>query len=183
MKKKRKKNTLAYHPLTFQSFPFPIASVPWERKSGSAPDDPNKSNDESEVHSCYEFACKLFGKEELKWQADVHFSNICLRTFSKQLTEKTHVKWDTVQVDDYVFIYVPYGLSRDSFIALLDYAEEELGVSKAFVCLDRGSQNFGELVKAFRFMGFEHVTPDQQFEILNVPSSPRGFHFLGYEFD
>ena len=96
-----------------------------------------------------------------------------------------------VQIDDRLYVHVPLGLSRDSFVALLDYAEEELEVTKVFVCLDRNNQSFGELVKAFRFMGFEHVGPNHLPSVAfennsnaNLTSCcPKNFHFLGYEFD
>ena len=89
-----------------------------------------------------------------------------------------------------MYVHVPLELSRDSFVALLDYAEEELDVSEAIVCLDRHGSCFSDLVKSFRFMGFEHVMPEhpsiafrRNLDENQDASFPKGLHFLGYEFD
>ena len=83
---------------------------------------------------------------------------------------------------------MPSYINRDSFVALLDYAEEELGLSTVIVCFNRGSQGFRELAKSFRFMGFDHVLPDHpSVSFTNgteeATSVPKGFHFMVYDLD
>jgi len=48
--------------------------------------------------------------------------------------------------------------SRDTLVSLLDSAEE-LGCARAVVCIDRNRKYLKELVRAFRYYGFEMQLP------------------------
>eukprot|EP00188_Purpureofilum_apyrenoidigerum_P001865 Plantae.Rhodophyta-Purpureofilum_apyrenoidigerum.ctg20780.p1 GENE.Plantae.Rhodophyta-Purpureofilum_apyrenoidigerum.ctg20780~~Plantae.Rhodophyta-Purpureofilum_apyrenoidigerum.ctg20780.p1 ORF type:complete len:144 (+),score=23.49 Plantae.Rhodophyta-Purpureofilum_apyrenoidigerum.ctg20780:639-1070(+) len=60
--------------------------------------------------------------------------------------------------------------SRDTLVSLLDSAEE-LGCVRAVVCIDRNRKYLKELVRAFRYYGFELQLPgaSQEFDLRGFP--------------
>ncbi|CAK8692673.1 ornithine decarboxylase antizyme 1-like [Clavelina lepadiformis] len=185
MKKKRKKKATSLCSLPpYQLIHSVKATFASATSLGSAPDAPNGYESKINLQRCLLFAVQLFGEEG--WH-DVP-NEICLKTFSRQLTQNMLIQWDTVHVNDRLYVHVPSYINRDSFVALLDYAEEELGLSTVIVCFNRGSQGFRELAKSFRFMGFDHVLPDHpSVSFTNgteeATSVPKGFHFMVYDLD
>lgn len=148
---------------------------------GSAPDVCIKFDlHDDALHSCFLFAKRVFGLKECQTE------EIFLKSFINQLTEKVVMRWNTVQAGERLFIHIPSNASRDSFVNLLDYVEENMDVSLVIACVERNSQNFVALVKAFRFIGFDHVPPDRaipwHFFSDDVVISPL-YHYLGYELD
>jgi len=183
MKKKRKKTILPYIQANFQvsGLMKPIAEqLP---SLGSAPDVCMKFDlHDDALHSCFLFAKRVFGlTKENQAQEE-----ILLRSFINQLSEKVAMRWNTVQTGERLFIHIPSNASRDSFIKLLDYVEENLEVSIVIACVERTSQNFVALVKAFRFIGFDHVPPERaipwHFFNDDIVMS-QFYHYLGYELD
>lgn len=185
MKKKRKKTGSQFIQanLEVSGLTKPIVELP--PSLGSAPDVCIKFDVHNDaLHSCYMFAEKVFGiaKDNQVVQED-----ILLRSFVNQLSEKVAMRWNTVQFGERLFIHIPNTASRDSFINLLDYVEENMDVSLVIACIERNSQNFLQLVKAFRFIGFEHVPPEQALPWHatsqdSISMSPM-YHYLGYELD
>jgi len=184
MKKKRKKTASPFIQANFEVSGLMKPIVELRPSLGSAPDVPIKYDVHNDaLHSCFLFAEKLFG---LTKDCQIE-DEILLRSFVNQLSEKVSVRWNTVQIGERLFIHIPSTASRDSFVNLLDYFEENLDVSMVIACIERNSQNFVPLVKAFRFIGFDHVPPEQAlpwhaFSDDSIVMSPM-YHYLGYELD
>lgn len=177
MKKKRKKNVTIYSLSPSETFPLSNPSLQLLSTLISAPDVPNGYDCGVEEQNCLKFYEDLFGVVSVKESSDVS-----LRVFVRQLAEKVIVSWCTVQVGEKLYIRVPLNASKESFIALLDHAEEHLAVAEVIACADRRHQNHNSTVKAFQFMGFETIEPGTAIEAYNI--SPKA-HFLclGYEVD
>jgi len=105
-----------------------------------------------------------------------------MRSFVRQLTDKLTVKWTTLQVKDVLYVEIPLNISKETFIALLDHAEEDLNVAQVIACIDERRTTRDSLIKAFKFMGFENIYPDQLHSTYNVKQNSH-FICLGYELD
>jgi len=73
------------------------------------------------------------------------------------------VKWDTLLIGKTLFIEIPSDIlpegSKESFIAVLEHAEEALGCSKVIVCFNKKRDDRECLVRTFMFLGFVLVAP------------------------
>jgi hypothetical protein len=73
------------------------------------------------------------------------------------------VKWDTLLIGKTLFIEIPSDIlpegSKESFIAVLEHAEEELGCSKVIVCFNKKRDDRECLIRTFMFLGFVLVAP------------------------
>lgn len=83
--------------------------------------------------------------------------------FEISLTEVVRVRWDTVLAGDRLFVEVPAGVlpagSRESFVALLEYAEEQLRLKHVIVSFRAARSDRACLVRTFMFLGFSPVAP------------------------
>jgi len=73
------------------------------------------------------------------------------------------VKWDTLLIGKTLFIEIPSDIlpegSKESFVSLLEYAEESLGCSKVIVCFKKNRDDRESLIRTFMFLGFVLVAP------------------------
>jgi len=73
------------------------------------------------------------------------------------------VKWDTLLMGKTLFIEIPNDIlpegSKESFIAVLEHAEEVLGCSKVIVCFNKKRDDRECLIRTFMFLGFVLVAP------------------------
>jgi ornithine decarboxylase antizyme 1 len=73
------------------------------------------------------------------------------------------VKWDTLLIGKTLFIEIPGDIlpegSKESFIAVLEHAEEALGCSKVIVCFNKKRDDRECLIRTFMFLGFVLVAP------------------------
>lgn len=73
------------------------------------------------------------------------------------------VKWDTLLIGKTLFIEIPGDIlpegSKESFIAVLEHAEEVLGCSKVIVCFNKNRDDRECLIRTFMFLGFMPVAP------------------------
>jgi len=73
------------------------------------------------------------------------------------------VKWDTLLIGKTLFIEIPSDIlpegSKESFVSVLEYAEESLGCSKVIVCFKKNRDDRESLIRTFMFLGFVLVAP------------------------
>lgn len=98
------------------------------------------------------------------------------------LADKVQVPWDCVMRDNNLYVDVPANLpiygSKDSFVSLLEYCEEELNVSHVIVYLRKDRKDRADLVRLFMFMGFTAIPPG----LTLLPSDTvDDYIFLAYE--
>jgi len=174
MKKKRKKNVLLCSlNQGFESCNFAPRMI---RNNLSAPDEAcSLDTCENEIASCSQFFNDLFVKY-------VKEDGVILRVFIHQIAEKSIVSWNTSQVNDKLYIEIPLNASKESFITLLEYAEENLGLSEVVACIAKKQHNYTSTVKAFQFMGFQIINEVTGKNEYNITSSTP-FLCLGYELD
>ncbi|XP_076309003.1 ornithine decarboxylase antizyme [Tachypleus tridentatus] len=87
-------------------------------------------------------------------------------TFQFKLTENTDVKWETILWKSKLYVQVPCGIlpdgSKEAFITLLEYAEEELHCSHVIVCFTKNRADRATLVRTFMFLGFMTLAPGHE---------------------
>lgn len=73
------------------------------------------------------------------------------------------VTWETLLIDKTLFIEIPADIlpegSKESFVTLLEYAEEVLSCSHVIVCFKKNRGERASLVRTFMFLGFVPVAP------------------------
>jgi len=106
-------------------------------------------------------------------------SNLCFRI---TLTDCMVVTWDTVYADRKLYVEIPPGIlpegSKESFVTLLEYAEEELECSHVIVFYKKDRSDRASLVRTFMYLGFQAVAPGHPL----VPTSP-DMMFMGYSIE
>ncbi|KAG7499635.1 ornithine decarboxylase antizyme 2-like [Solea senegalensis] len=102
--------------------------------------------------------------------------------FQTHPTVSKTVQWDAVLSSSALYVEIPLDPlpegSKESFAALLEYAEEHLKVVSVFVCFYKSRDDRAKLVRTFSFLGFEIVKPGHAL----VPPRPDVF-FMAYSFD
>ncbi|XP_056302059.1 LOW QUALITY PROTEIN: ornithine decarboxylase antizyme 1b [Danio aesculapii] len=92
------------------------------------------------------------------------------------------IQWEAVLRGDGLFVEIPCEPfpdgSKESFISLLEFAEEHLKVVSVFVCFYKNREDRVKLVRTFSFLGFEMVKPGHAL----VPARPDVL-FMAYNFD
>ncbi|KAK9532411.1 hypothetical protein VZT92_009793 [Zoarces viviparus] len=102
--------------------------------------------------------------------------------FQSRPTVTRTIQWDAVLSSGALYVEIPLDPlpegSKESFAALLEYAEEHLKVVSVFVCFYKNREDRAKLVRTFSFLGFEIVKPGHAL----VPPRPDVF-FMAYNFD
>lgn len=84
-------------------------------------------------------------------------------SFQVSLTESIQVTWETLLVDRKLYVEVPAGIlpdgSKESFVTLLEYAEDQLKCSHVIVCFKKNRTDRAALVRTFMFLGFALAAP------------------------
>lgn len=96
--------------------------------------------------------------EEIADQADS-----ILLSFKYPLSDEREVEWRTLLVNGVLYVDIPSSVlregSRDSFVSLLEFAEDKLDCEKVFVCFKRNRPDRTALMRVFMFLGFTVVPP------------------------
>jgi len=86
--------------------------------------------------------------------------------------------WESVLWQDRLYVSVTGSQladgSKRAFVSLLEYAEEELGVTHVVACLDRLHNDNKNVIRNFLFLGFQPIAPGHEF----LPSNPNVVCFL-----
>ncbi|XP_041916527.1 LOW QUALITY PROTEIN: ornithine decarboxylase antizyme 1b [Alosa alosa] len=102
--------------------------------------------------------------------------------FQSRPTVSRVIHWEAVLSGEGLYVEIPQDLllegSKESFVSLLEFAEEHLKVVSVFVCFYKNREDCAKLVRTFSFLGFEIVKPGQAL----VPPRPDVF-FMAYNFD
>ncbi|XP_026316290.1 LOW QUALITY PROTEIN: ornithine decarboxylase antizyme [Hyposmocoma kahamanoa] len=78
------------------------------------------------------------------------------------LTETTMTRWEAVVQGNTIYLRVPGVLqagSKESFLLLLDFAEERLGSTNCIICVLKSRPDRATLMRTFMFMGFALLPP------------------------
>ncbi|KAF1377552.1 hypothetical protein PFLUV_G00201970 [Perca fluviatilis] len=104
-----------------------------------------------------------------------------LHFLSRPTVTKT-IQWDAVLSSSALYVEIPLDPlpegSKESFAALLEFAEEHLKVVSVVVCFYKNRDDRAKLVRTFSFLGFEIVKPGHAL----VPPRPDVF-FMAYSFE
>lgn len=87
-------------------------------------------------------------------------SGLC---FQISLADSLQVTWETLLVGRKLYVEIPNGIlpdgSKESFVTLLEYAEEALKCSHVIVCFKNTRTDRASLIRTFMFLGFALVAP------------------------
>ncbi|CAG4957853.1 unnamed protein product [Parnassius apollo] len=78
------------------------------------------------------------------------------------LTENTVTRWEAVVHGSTIYLRMPGVLqsgSKESFMLLLDFAEERLGCSNCIICVLKSRPDRATILRTFMFMGFQLLSP------------------------
>lgn len=89
--------------------------------------------------------------------------NTCCLCFCIALGDCMEVSWETLLVGDRLFVEIPAGIlpagSKESFVTLLEYAEEVLRCNHVIVCFRKERTDRACLIRTFMFLGFGILEP------------------------
>jgi ornithine decarboxylase antizyme 1 len=87
-----------------------------------------------------------------------------LLDFKSPLSDEKEVEWRTLFLHGNLYVQIPASClpegSRDSFISLLEFAEQKLECERVFACFERKRQDRNDLMRVFMFLGFTVVPPN-----------------------
>lgn len=77
--------------------------------------------------------------------------------------EGQEMHWDTLMIGKTLFVEMPSNVlpdgSRESFVSLLEYAEDVLSCSKVIICFKKNRADQASLIRTFKFLGFVLLAP------------------------
>ncbi|XP_035670096.1 ornithine decarboxylase antizyme 1-like [Branchiostoma floridae] len=184
-KRKKKTETCLQNGTTKQlSYDCPkTAAQPLPVGPGGAPDVPSGETDwggegvsaEEDGHGA--FAQRVFGDGLTQYSSELQ----SLR-FQSRLTDSRLVEWQAVLWRSVLLVEIPAGIlpdgSKESFVNLLDYAEEQLQCETVLICFKKDRNDRASLIRVFMFMGLEVVAPGHP----DIPDNPDYF-FMAYTID
>jgi ornithine decarboxylase antizyme 1 len=84
--------------------------------------------------------------------------------FNNNSTEHSDVHWDAILWHENLYLQVPNGVflerSKEAFVSLLEFAEEELSCSHIIVCFNKNRNERNTLMRMFMFFGFVALPPN-----------------------
>ncbi|KAJ0170275.1 hypothetical protein K1T71_014203 [Dendrolimus kikuchii] len=82
--------------------------------------------------------------------------------FKIYLTENTFTRWEAVVQGGCMYLRMPGVLqagSKESFMLLLDFAEERLQCTNCIICVQKSRPDRATILRTFMFMGFQLLAP------------------------
>jgi len=83
--------------------------------------------------------------------------SFCIRLVGQEVT------WETLVIGKTMFIEIPTDIlpegSKESFVTLLEYAEEVLSCTHVIVCFKKNRSDRASLIRTFMFLGFIPIAP------------------------
>jgi hypothetical protein len=80
-----------------------------------------------------------------------------------RISETVSFVWETVLIGRKLFVEVPKFIlpdgSKESFVRLLEFAEDELDCSHVIVCFKKERSDRASLIRVFMFLGFSVLPP------------------------
>lgn len=79
------------------------------------------------------------------------------------LTENTHTQWEAVVQGSSLYLRLPGVLSsgsKESFMVLLDFAQEKLACNNCIVCVRKSRSDRAIVLRTFMFLGFQLIPPN-----------------------
>lgn len=94
------------------------------------------------------------------------------------LLDSINVKWEAVLYRGELFVHIPINArdnSKEAFIGLLEFAEDQLFARKITVYFDKNNMNKNHLIRLFNFIGFTLLPPDHP----DIPlEAPEDMHYM-----
>lgn len=100
-------------------------------------------------------------------------------TLKLHVTESTFSVWETVlnNINNILYVALPekmsHEASKQSFISLLEFAEEKLEASAVVLCMRKDRSDRQALVRTFLFLGFQPLNPNSE---LAPPQAAAAIH-------
>lgn len=100
-------------------------------------------------------------------------------TLKLHVTESTCSVWETVlnNTNNILYVALPDKLgheaSKQSFISLLEFAEEKLEAAAVVLCMRKDRTDRAALVRTFLFLGFQPLNPNSE---LSPPQAAAALH-------
>jgi ornithine decarboxylase antizyme 1 len=86
--------------------------------------------------------------------------------FKSSLSDEKEILWKTLLINGNLYVDIPSNIlpdgSRDSFVSLLEFAEDQLDCSRVFVCMKKDRTDRSSLMRVFMFLGFKVVNPSNR---------------------
>jgi len=108
-------------------------------------------------------------------------NNAIRLTLNINLRERHDVKWEAILWRQNLFIHIPNRIcldnSKEAFISLLEFAEEELLCMRVTVYFDKNRSDRNILVRLFSFIGFTVLPPNHS---LAPPNASENLLYMAY---
>lgn len=114
------------------------------------------------------------GTVSVKWDEVTKESidDAVLLTFNFHLSDAKVTQWNSVLWKRRLYVQVPDGGmcdgSKESFLQLLEFAEDELQCSHVIVCFNKNRRDKVALVRTFMFLGFSMLAPGHKLAPANA---------------
>jgi len=100
-------------------------------------------------------------------------------------TKDQKSKWEAILFNNNLYLQIPAGVlfetSKEAFVNLLEYAEEELKCQNVVICLDKSCvEKSNNLIRMFMYFGFYALSPSHPLAPKNATDS---MLFMAYSFE
>jgi ornithine decarboxylase antizyme 1 len=106
--------------------------------------------------------------DDVKWCQDASKRTVldtekCRLSVHIVVSDTVSFNWETILFERRLFVEVPKHIlpegSKESFVRLLEFAEDELKCSHVIVCFKKDRPDRASLIRVFMFLGFTVLPP------------------------